>query len=134
MSEEQVQTPSQEVGRIRDIIFGAQMRDYEQQFSVVRRDLERLQGELDHLVEQLADQDRSQNDRLQALRRELRKADDDLRAELRDVTQQLTNDKVSRVELGDLFIEMGNCLKSGGSPDGLLRTLVAAEQEPGRDG
>lgn len=134
MSNEQGQSSSQEVGRIRDIIFGTQMREYEQQFVQVRRDLERLQGEIDHLVEQLADQDRSQGERLQALRRELRKADDDLRAELRDAAQKLTSDKVDRADLGQVFIEMGNYLKTGGTPSNLLKTLVEAEQESGREG
>jgi uncharacterized coiled-coil DUF342 family protein len=125
---------SQEVDRIRDIIFGAQMRDYSQQFDNVRRDIERLQGEIDHLAEKLADQDHSQADQLQALRRELRKADDDLRAELRDTAQKLTGEKVERVDLGQVFIEIGNYLKNGGTATGLLQTLMEAEQEPDREG
>lgn len=125
---------SQEVDRIRDIIFGAQMREYNQQFNQIRRDLERLQGEIDRLSEQLADQDRSQGDRLQALRREVRKADDELRTELRDTAQKLTGDKVDRQDLGQVFIEIGNYLKSGVIATGLLKTLVAAEQEADREG
>lgn len=125
---------SQEVDRIRDIIFGAQMRDYGQQFANVRRDMERLQGGIDQLAEQLAEQDRSQADRLQALRRELRKADDDLRAELRDTAQKLTSDKVDRMDLGQVFIEIGNYLKTGGAASDLLKSLMEAEQEPDREG
>jgi predicted nucleic acid-binding Zn-ribbon protein len=134
MSDEHVQTSSHEVDRIRDIIFGTQMRDYGQQFDNVRRDLERLQGEIDHLAERLAEQDRVQADRLQALRRELRKADDDLRAELREAVQKLTGDKVDRMDLGQVFIEIGNYLKTGGTTSGLLKTLVDVEQEADRDG
>jgi hypothetical protein len=37
------------VDRIRDIIFGPKMRDYEQRFDAILRDLDRLQQELDHL-------------------------------------------------------------------------------------
>jgi len=134
MSDEHVQASSQEVDRIRDIIFGSQMRDYGQQFDTVRRDLERLQGEIDHLAEQLTEQDRGQADRLQVLRRELRKADDDLRSELREAAQKLTGDKVDRMDLGQVFIEIGNYLKTGGTTTGLLKTLVDVEQEADREG
>ncbi len=134
MSDEHVQASSQEVDRIRDIIFGAQMRDYGQQFDTVRRDLERLQAGIDHLSEQLAEQDRGQADRLQVLRRELRKADDDLRAELRATAQKLAGDKVDRMDLGQVFIEIGNYLKTGGTTTGLLKTLVDVEQEADREG
>ncbi len=60
MSDEQANAisqlePEQEVDRIRDIIFGHQMRDYDQRFQIVRRDLERLQQEMDRLAERLAE-------------------------------------------------------------------------------
>jgi len=133
MSDEQVNaTPEvgsvQEVDRIRDIIFGHQMRDYDQQFQIVRRDLERLQQELDRLAERLAEQDSSQARRLQELRQEMRRADDDLRDELRQATQTLTNDKVDRVALGELFIELGTHLKSGGFLADLLKDLAEKKQ------
>ena len=94
---------AQEVDRIRDIIFGPQMRDYEQRFQAMQRDLGRLQGELDRLVEQLSEQDREQSKKLQALRGEMRQADDDLRDELRQTAQRLTADKVDRVALRDRY-------------------------------
>jgi predicted nucleic acid-binding Zn-ribbon protein len=132
MTDEQPQIPSQassarEVEHIRDIIFGAQMRDYEQHFQSVHRDLERLQQELDRLTDQLADQDRNQSKSLQDLRREMRRADDDLRDELRQTAQKLTSDKVDRVALGELFIDLGTHLKSGGSLADVLKTLVGVD-------
>ena len=117
----------QEVDRIRDIIFGPQMRDYEQQFQNVQRDLDRLQQELDRLTEKLADQNSDQDKKLQALRRELRQADDDLRDELRQTAQKLTIDKVDRMALGELFIELGTHLKTGGSLADLLKGLEKSE-------
>ena len=133
MSDEQVNAISQveapqEVDRIRDIIFGHQMRDYDQRFQIVRRDLERLQQELDRLAERLAEQDSSQAKRLQELRQEMRRADDDLRDELRQATQMLTDDKVDRVALGELFIEVGTHLKSGGFLVDLLKDLTEKKQ------
>ncbi|OQY29130.1 MAG: hypothetical protein B6243_11485 [Anaerolineaceae bacterium 4572_5.2] len=51
--------------------------------------------------------------KLQNLRQEMRQSDDDLREELRRTAQQLTNDKVDRLMLGELFIELGKHLKMG---------------------
>jgi hypothetical protein len=133
MADEQIEITSQtesvqEVDRIRDIIFGHQMRDYEQRFQIFQRDLERLQQEIDRLTEQLADQDSSQGKKLQNLRREMRKADDGLRDELRETAQRLTIEKVDRIALGELFIELGTHLKTGGSLAELLKSLEEQEQ------
>jgi chromosome segregation ATPase len=127
-------TPNQEVARIRDIIFGSQMQDYEQRFDVVQRDLDRLQQEIDRLSEQLADQDGNQSKKLQNLRQEMRKADKDLREELRQAAQKLMTDKVDRVAMGDLFIELGTHLKTGGSLVDLLKDLGKLEQAQPDDG
>jgi septal ring factor EnvC (AmiA/AmiB activator) len=127
-------TPSQEVVRIRDIIFGSQMQDYEQRFDVVQRDLDRLQQEIDRLSEQLADQDGNQSKKLQNLRQEMRKADKDLREELRQTAQKLMTDKVDRVAMGDLFIELGTHLKTGDSLADLLKDLGELEQAQPDDG
>ena len=109
------------------------MREYAQQFQTVERDLERLQQEIDRLAErlaeQLADQDSSQTKKLQNLRREMRRADDGLRDELRQTAQKLTDDKVDRVALGELFIELGTHLKTGGSLADVLKGLGEKEQD-----
>ena len=128
MADEQTRVTSpagaaQEVDRIRDIIFGPQMRDYEQRFQAVQRDLGRLQQELDRLSEQLSEQDREQSKKLQALRGEMRQADDDLRDELRQTAQRLMTDKVDRAALGELFIDLGTHLKAGGSLVDLTQVL-----------
>ena len=111
------------VERIRDIIFGPQIRDYEQRFYNVQRDLERLQQELDHLAENLTDQDTDQNKKLQTLRRDMRQSDDDIRNELRQTANKLSFDKIDRVTMGELFIQLGNNLKSGDSLVDLLKSL-----------
>ena len=134
MSDEQAQAiasveAAREVDRIRDIIFGPQMREYGQRFENVQRDLDRLQGEIDHLVEQLTDQAGDQSKKLQALRREMRQADDGLREELRQTAQTLMADKVDRVALGELFIELGTQLKAGGSLADLLKIVEETEQD-----
>ncbi len=203
MADNEQVTGTESVERIRDIIFGPKMRDYEQRFEVVLRDLGRLQQEIDRLNEQLAAKDAAQGRNLQALRQELnqasaeqegalkveasrlntalselsatqntgsqnlrqelqktesdlraalkantdrlsaqltdqasaqeasqqtlrqelRKADGELRDELRQVAQRLTDDKPDRAMLGELFIELGNHVKTGGSLADLLQSL-----------
>jgi chromosome segregation ATPase len=200
---EQQMLQVESVERIRDIIFGPKMRDYEQRFEAVMRDLDRLQQELDHLSEQLAakdaaqsravqavrqdmtktggevrnelkaesarlstqmneqntaqssalqsakhehnqvtaelqtalkadieqlncvvaDQEAAQKSSLQNLRQELRKADADLREELRKIAQRLTDEKTDRGALGDLFIELGQHVKSGGTLVDMLKSI-----------
>jgi seryl-tRNA synthetase len=121
--------PAQEVERIRDIIFGAQMRDYDGRFETVQRDLDRLQGDIDRLSKRLSEQESSHNKQLGDLRQEMRQADDDLRDELRETAQRLTTDKVDRTVLGDLFIQLGKQVKADGSLTDLVAELEALEQE-----
>ena len=116
-----------EVDRIRDIIFGPQIRDYEQRFQTLQHDLERLQQDLDRLTGDLADQNSEQGKKLKDLRQEMRQGDDDLRGELRRTAQQLTNDKVDRLMLGELFIELGKHLKTGSAS--LSSDLLSQLQE-----
>ena len=113
----------QDVGRIREIIFGSQMRDYEQRFRLLQRDLEGLQGELEALREQVSAQGKEQDKKLQALRDDTRRSDDDLRAEMRQAVDRLTMEKVDRSTLGDLLIELGNHLKQDSALGSLLETL-----------
>lgn len=203
---EQSALQGESVERIRDIIFGPKMRDYEQRFDALTRDLARLQTDLDVLGEQLTAKDAGQSKNLQAVRQELRqanselrnemkaedarlttqlaeqqtactnalnttrqelqqaddnlqmafkadieqvncnmsdhetaqktslqslrqefrKADGDLREELRQVMQRLTDDKTDRSTLGELFVELGNHIKSGGNLADLLQGLDQA--------
>jgi hypothetical protein len=58
----------------------------------------------------------------------MRQADDDLRNELRDTAQEFTTDRVGRMALAELFIELGTQLKTG-SVDELLQGLDAPEGE-----
>jgi predicted nucleic acid-binding Zn-ribbon protein len=128
MSDEQLETSSQDVERIRDIIFGNQMRDYHQRFEAFQRDLAQLQQQLDRLSEQLAEQDSHHSKKVQSLRQEMRQADDALRSELRETARKLTADKVEKTELGHLFLEIGTHLTEGRSVSDLLKGLAEKEQ------
>ena len=118
----------QEVDRIRDIIFGSQMRTYEGNFQAIQRDMERLQQELDRLNEALAEHERLFGQKLQALEREMRKGDDGLRAELRETASRLADEKVDRQMLGDLLIELGSQLKSAHTFSGSLEEISGAKE------
>lgn len=200
---EQSVLQGESVERIRDIIFGPKMRDYEQRFDALVRDVNRLQEELDGLAEQLtakdagqsknlqsvrqelrqadgelrgdlkteaarwtaqlaeqqaahttalnttrqelqhaddnlqaafkadieqvncamSDHEAAQKTTLQSLRHELRKADADIREELRQIMQRLTDEKTDRSTLGELFVELGNHIKSGGNLADILQGL-----------
>jgi ElaB/YqjD/DUF883 family membrane-anchored ribosome-binding protein len=113
----------QELERIRDIILGPQMRLYEQRFQQISEDLERFQQLLGQFEDQLSETDRTNEKKLQTLRRELRQADEDLRQELRRTNDRLVDEKADRRMLGELFVTLGNQLKSGGSLGDLLRDL-----------
>lgn len=113
----------QELERIRDIILGPQMRLYEQRFQQISADLERFQQLLGQFEDQLSETDRTNEKKLQTLRRELRQADEDLRQELRRTNDRLVDEKTDRRMLGELFVTLGNQLKSGGSLGDLLRDL-----------
>ena len=125
----QAEEPSQEVDRVRDILFGPQLRDYEQRFQAVQQDLERLQQEINQLTAQLSEQDANQLKRLQGVHREMRQADDTLRSELRQAAHKLTTEKVDRVDLGQLFVELGEHLKQGVPVADLLKNLKFPEQD-----
>ena len=96
-----------EVDRIRDIIFGPQMRDYEQRFQIFQRDLDRLRQEIDGLSESLSEHGGDQRKKLQNLRQEMRRADEDLRDELRQTAQKLVAEKVDRIALSDCSSNLG---------------------------
>lgn len=104
-----------DIDRVRDIIVGPQMRDYEQRFQTLQRDMERLRTEIVEMGVQLTEQDQEHNRRMQTLRREARQSDEDVRNESRAVAQRLMYDKVDRHALGELFVELGSYIKSGGS-------------------
>lgn len=79
------------VERIRDIIFGSKMRDYEQRFDALVRDLGRLQTGLDQLAEQVSAKDAAQSKNLQTARQEWRQAGVELRNEVKAETSRVAS-------------------------------------------
>jgi chromosome segregation ATPase len=144
------------VERIREIVFGAHMRDYAQKFELMNRELSRLNREIERLNQQLRDQEstykrqlREEGDRLstqlheqdkrltqqlqdldkretnefeeldqkftrrmQELDQVMHSSDRDLLNKLRDLSDQLNDQKVDRSSLGDWLVELGSNLKA----------------------
>jgi len=96
MADKEQATGAESVERVRDIIFGPKMRDYEQRFEMLTRDIGRLQEELDRLNELLAARDAAQSRNLQAVRQELRQATDELKAALKAETSRLAGQLVEQ--------------------------------------
>ena len=72
-----ITSSTEKVDRVRDIIFGTQMRDYTQRFDTISRELARLGQEVTRLTEQMQEQDKR-------LRKELRQESDRLLAQMQD--------------------------------------------------
>ena len=105
-----------EIDRIRDIIFGRQMQEYEQGFQSLRQELARLEEEIGQLRQQLIEQEQAQSQKLQQVQTELQQADEALRAELQATAHTLMTEKVDRSVLGEWLIQIGSQLKAGGVP------------------
>lgn len=113
MADSQSTVPGESVDRIRDIIFGPKIRDYEQRFEALTRDVGRLQGEIDHLNEQLTSKDAAQAKAVQGLRQELRQANGELRSALKGELSRLGNqlaehNATQTTDLGNLRQEFSN--------------------------
>lgn len=133
--------PISELDRIRDIIFGPQMQDYQGQFGRVAAELGLLSQQLDELRTTLDQQqahqerrhdelDRTFSERLDQLGSSLglqsRQLADDLRVEFTQALDALQDDKASRLDMGDILLEMGTRLKQQFGVADLLGSLDEA--------
>ncbi len=133
--------PITELDRIRDIIFGPQMQDYQGQFGRIAAELGLLSQQLDELRttldRQQADQerrhdelDRTFSERLDQLESSLglqsRQLADDLRVEFTQALDALQEGKASRLDMGDILLEMGARLKQQFGVADLLGSLDKA--------
>ncbi len=119
----------QGVDRIRDIVFGSQMREYEHRFQQMKHDMERMRQELERLSDSVAERDADHLKKLQVLQQDMRKSDDGLRTEFRESAQKLMDEKVDRLALSELFIELGNNLKHNGSVMEMIGQLAQSGNE-----
>jgi chromosome segregation ATPase len=119
----------QEVDRIREIIFGTQMRDYGQRFEAIQQEIDRLRQEIARLSERQSEQRDGLSVRLDELRVDVQQTADDLRSELEQVAERLEAQKVDRETLGQWLIGLGTSLKSGKAPPAVLEPMDESETE-----
>ena len=84
---------AQKVERIRNIVFGSQMREYEQRFATINRDIARVQQEIAHTNEQMLNQ-------VKQLSAQIHDLGERLGAKLSEQSQLLTKriDEVERTQ------------------------------------
>ena len=87
------------------------------------------EGEIRSLKIRLGENREQYERRLDALRREVRQAEDMLRAELRRVTNRLGDQKTDRKALAAMLMEVATRLETGSSVTGLLEDLTSIPRE-----
>ncbi len=92
------QTP--EVERLRDILFGPQMEEYERRFSDLRREIERLTSDIRALQDRIAEVERTQAKRMDSLEIELRRINDELKRDIARINarEASINQALSRLQ------------------------------------
>lgn len=114
---------SNELERLRDILFGAQSRTIEERLHALdirvtqqyQEIITLLQTQEASLRTEIATQHNALREALQENTQASQARDDALHAALQSVEQRLEADKVSRQELGQLLIEMGQQLQRASS-------------------
>lgn len=71
-----------EVDRLRQVIFGEQMEEYERRFADMRREMERILSDMRAVQDSVAEFEKSQTKRIETLERDLRRAHDELRRDV----------------------------------------------------
>ncbi len=93
-----------EVDRLRQVIFGEQMEEYERRFADVRREMERILSDMRAVQDSVAEFEKSQTKRIEALERDTRRAHDELRRDVDRLGSRETalQQLVTRVQQQDL--------------------------------
>ncbi len=77
-----------EVDRLREIIFGTHLQEYDRRFADLKREMERVLNDLRQVQETVNDFEKAQTRRLETMEREMLRADDDLRREINRLRAQ----------------------------------------------
>ena len=118
---------AEKVERIRELLFGAQMREYARRFAALEHSLTQVQQQLQQQLQRLGEQlqthqeqmaqqlqmmAQKQAEQVAATDQQLRTTQATVLAELRDASSQLDQAKVDRSALGTLFAELGTTLQA----------------------
>ncbi len=125
-----------EADRIREIIFGGQMQEYERRFTDLQREMERVLTDLRQMQEDINEFSKTQTKRMETLERETRQTDDELRREvdrLRSqdamIQQLLTQVRQQEIMGQGVKHHADELRKTVGQQEQILRTLDTTVSE-----
>ncbi len=92
------QTP--EVERLRDILFGPQMEEYERRFADLHREIERITSDIRAVQDRIAEVERTQTKRMDTLEAELRRVSDEIKRDIArlNAREALINQVLARLQ------------------------------------
>ncbi len=132
----QQQLRGAEADRVREIIFGGQMQEYERRFADLQRDMNRVLANLRQVQDNFNEFEKAQIKRIEALERETRQTDDELRREVdrlraqESILQQLLTQVRQQEMLGQSVQENSSELrKAVGQQERGLRSLGTTVNE-----
>jgi uncharacterized protein involved in exopolysaccharide biosynthesis len=108
--EEQKKT-GQNIDQIRDLIFGEQIRDYDRKFKDSAQQLKKLNDTLEVFRQQIQDDLKTQKENIDQQLKKISQSIKTIEKELNQEIQTLRNDKTDRLQLANLFIDLGMRLK-----------------------
>jgi|GEM_PF-1829689 len=153
-------TSGDSVDRIRDIIFGQQIQDYDAKFEKIWSQFSNIDQQLERIIEKISEQERDFDSQLENQKKkfeaELSQLDSDFSRQLADAAvenqekadalaktitalskstkkdltkaaEQLTNLKMDRTALGDMFVLLGQNLISDNGPSTDIATITDAK-------
>ncbi len=121
-------TQADEIARVRDILFGSHMREYERRFRNIEDELQRQKERLDELWERVDALEAKVEQNHRHVLQELRKQVDQLYTRLQKRMDELEEITVAEEALGDLLIELGSRLKGGAVTESLQELFEQHEQ------
>ncbi|MEL6538668.1 MAG: hypothetical protein AAFQ98_24835 [Bacteroidota bacterium] len=101
--------PMDKLGVIRDIIFGQNMEEYNQQFNELKRLVDEKKAELDQYIQDVKG---DLHDKIQELDKMMKDQVHDLEDNFAAKAARLEEEKMNRATLGDLLIDIGTKIKS----------------------
>jgi len=104
----------QNIDQIRDLIFGEQIQKYERRFKEFAQDSKKLNELIEEVRQQLAADSEMQKAELEqkinAVKKDLQKIQSNLQQAVKEV-EGLQSDKVDRLQMANLLIDLGMRLK-----------------------
>ncbi len=104
-------TQADEISRVRDILFGSYMREYERRFRNIEEELEHQKRRLEELWQRVDDLEAKVDKNHRHALSEIRRQVDELYTRLQRRIDELEEASVAKITLGDLLIEVGSRIK-----------------------